>query len=133
MPTGSKRVGVEHRGVHVATARACEGSAAVRCSSAPTALAHSISLALVSLGWIVVPAPPVEAVVALSIMFLAVDLLRDPNAPRTAAERYPWIVAFAFWHGLGFARALLDIGLPRDEITASSGRPFSVSNGRPFQ
>jgi len=81
-------------------------------------VAHSISLALVSLGWIVVPASPVDAVVALSIMFLAIELLRDPDSPRTFAERYPWIIAFAFGllHGLGFARALLDIGLPRGEI-----------------
>ncbi len=81
-------------------------------------VAHSISLAAASLGWIVVPASPVEAVVALSIMFLAAELLRPPEAPTTLARRWPWLVAFAFGllHGLGFARALLEVGLPEGEV-----------------
>jgi hypothetical protein len=81
-------------------------------------IAHSLTLAAATLGWLVVPAPPVEAVVALSIMFLAAELLRsDPAEPRLA-ERYPWAVAFAFGllHGLGFARALLEVGLPAGEV-----------------
>lgn len=81
-------------------------------------VAHSISLAAASLGWIVVPASPVEAVVALSIMFLAAELLRPPDASTTLAQRWPWLVAFAFGllHGLGFARALLEVGLPEGEV-----------------
>jgi HupE / UreJ protein len=81
-------------------------------------VAHSLSLGAAVVGWIVVPAPPVEAVVALSIMFLAAELLRPEGAPPTLAARWPWVVAFAFGllHGLGFARALLDVGLPEGEV-----------------
>jgi hydrogenase/urease accessory protein HupE len=81
-------------------------------------VAHSLSLAAAALGWIVVPAPPVEAGVALSIMFLAAELLRPAGAGAGLTERYPWVVAFAFGllHGLGFARALLEVGLPEGEV-----------------
>lgn len=81
-------------------------------------VAHSLSLAAASLGWIVVPAPPVEAIVALSIAFLAAELLHPPGEEKRLTERYPWIVAFAFGllHGLGFARALLEIGLPEGDV-----------------
>lgn len=81
-------------------------------------VAHSISLAAAALGWIVVPAPPTEAVVALSIMFLATELLRPAARPPSLTQRFPWVVAFAFGllHGLGFARALLEVGLPEGEV-----------------
>lgn len=81
-------------------------------------VAHSISLVAATLGWIVVPAPPVEAVIALSIMFLASELTRLPDGPFSLTERHPWAVSFAFGllHGLGFARALIDIGLPKGEV-----------------
>lgn len=81
-------------------------------------LAHSISLAAATLGWIFVPAPPVEAVIALSIMFLAGELVRPPGAGFGLTDRFPWLVSFAFGllHGLGFAGALLDIGLPEGEV-----------------
>ena len=81
-------------------------------------VAHSLSLAAAALGWIVVPAPPVEAVVALSIMFLAAELARPEGRGLRLTERFPWMVAFAFGllHGLGFARALLEIGLPQGEV-----------------
>jgi hypothetical protein len=81
-------------------------------------LAHSLSLAAATLGWIAVPAPPVEAVVALSIMFLAADLARPEGRGFGMTGRFPWLVAFAFGllHGLGFARALLEVGLPEGEV-----------------
>ena len=81
-------------------------------------VAHSLSLAAAALGWIVVPGPPVEAVVALSIMFLAAELMQPEGRGLRLTERYPWIVAFGFGllHGLGFARALLEIGLPEGEV-----------------
>jgi hydrogenase/urease accessory protein HupE len=81
-------------------------------------LAHSITLAAASLGWIILPAPPVEAVIALSIAFLAAELLQPPGEKLRMTRRYPWVVAFAFGllHGLGFARALLDIGLPQGDV-----------------
>jgi hydrogenase/urease accessory protein HupE len=81
-------------------------------------LGHSLSLAAASLGWIVVPGPPVEAAIALSIMFLAAELVRPTDGQTHLAERYPWAVALAFGllHGLGFARALVEIGLPEGEV-----------------
>jgi hydrogenase/urease accessory protein HupE len=80
--------------------------------------AHSLSLAAAALGWIVVPAPPVEAVVALSIVFLAAELARPPEARDRLSERSPWIVAFGFGllHGLGFARGLVEVGLPEGDV-----------------
>lgn len=81
-------------------------------------VAHSVTLAAASLGWLVVPSPPVEAVIALSIMFLAYELALPPEARDPVTERFPWIVAFAFGliHGLGFAGALREIGLPEGDI-----------------
>jgi hypothetical protein len=81
-------------------------------------VAHSLTLAAAALGWLVVPAPPVEAIIALSIMFLASEVLARKGSVPRLSERYPWIVTFAFGllHGLGFARALLDIGLPRHDV-----------------
>ena len=77
-------------------------------------VAHSLTLALSALDLVRLPQPPVEAVIALSIAFLAVEKLRGADASLTA--RYTWVVALAFGllHGFGFAGALHDIGLPRD-------------------
>lgn len=81
-------------------------------------LAHSLTLAAATLGWIALPSPPVEAVVALSIMFLAAELVTPGGAGLRLTDRYPWSVAFAFGllHGLGFAGALREIGLPQDDV-----------------
>ncbi len=81
-------------------------------------VAHSLTLAAAALGWMNVPGPPVEAVIALSIMFVASEVLnRDPDHPRLS-ERAPWLVSFGFGliHGLGFGSALSEIGLPQSEI-----------------
>lgn len=81
-------------------------------------VAHSLTLAAAALGWMNVPGPPVEAVIALSIMFVASEVLnRDPDQPRFS-ERAPWLVAFGFGliHGLGFGSALSEIGLPQNEV-----------------
>ena len=81
-------------------------------------VAHSITLAAASLGWIVIPAPPVEAVIALSIAFLAAELLHSRDGGKGLTLRYPWVVTFAFGllHGLGFASALREIGLPETDV-----------------
>jgi hydrogenase/urease accessory protein HupE len=81
-------------------------------------IGHSLSLVAATLGWIVVASPPVEAVIALSIMFLARDLARPDLSRGHLTDRYPWVVALGFGvlHGLGFARALRDIGLPQDDV-----------------
>jgi len=78
-------------------------------------LAHSITLGAASLGAISLPSAPVESVIALSIVLLAVELARDGD---TLTHRKPWLVAFAFGllHGFGFAGALGEIGLPKDAI-----------------
>ena len=81
-------------------------------------LAHSITLALSVLDLVRLPQGPVEAVIALSILFLARELLL-PAARRSALTGgRPWIMAFIFGllHGFGFAGALADIGLPRDQL-----------------
>ncbi len=81
-------------------------------------LAHSITLSLAALGIVNFPGPPVEAVIALSIVFLASEILRNYKGEQTLTGKKPWIVAFTFGllHGFGFAGALADIGLPQTEI-----------------
>jgi hydrogenase/urease accessory protein HupE len=81
-------------------------------------VAHSITLALVTLGVVSVPRPPVEAFIALSIVFVAVEVLRQRQGHPSLASRKPWLVAFAFGllHGLGFASALAEIGLPPNNV-----------------
>ena len=81
-------------------------------------LAHSITLALATLGFVHVPPAPVEATIALSIVFLARELVRAERGDGGLAVHQPWLVAFAFGllHGLGFAGALSQIGLPRHDI-----------------
>ena len=81
-------------------------------------VAHSITLALATLGVVSVPPAPVEAVIALSIAFVAVEILRAREGKPGIAARSPWIVAFAFGllHGFGFAGALSEVGLPPGQI-----------------
>ena len=80
--------------------------------------AHSITLAAATLGWVHVPPPPVEASIALSIVFLASEIMHTRAGRPGLTYRQPWIVAFAFGllHGLGFAGALSAIGLPANAI-----------------
>ena len=79
-------------------------------------VAHSITLGLSTLDLMRLPQAPVEAVIALSILFLAVERLRGTEDSLTT--NHTWIVAFAFGllHGFGFAGALADIGLPRQNF-----------------
>jgi len=86
-------------------------------------VAHSITLALAALGFVHVPPAPVEATIALSIVFLARELARAQQGKDGRGEggltiRQPWLVAFAFGllHGFGFASALSQIGLPQHDI-----------------
>jgi hypothetical protein len=81
-------------------------------------LAHSVTLAASTLGWVRVQQAPVEAVIALSILFLASELAKQRNGDTGLMQRYPWIVAFTFGllHGFGFAGALREIGLPEGGI-----------------
>jgi hydrogenase/urease accessory protein HupE len=81
-------------------------------------VAHSITLSLASLQIIHIPVPPVEAIIALSIVFVAAEIIRVRDGHDSLTYRKPWIVAFAFGllHGLGFAAALGEIGLPENAI-----------------
>jgi hydrogenase/urease accessory protein HupE len=81
-------------------------------------LAHSITLAGATLGWVHMPGPPIEATIALSIAFVAAEIIHSRQGRPGLTERYPWIVAFTFGllHGFGFASALSAVGLPQSAI-----------------
>jgi hypothetical protein len=81
-------------------------------------LSHTVTLTLAALGFVHVPPAPVEAVIALSILFVAYEILRKKENPNGVAQRKPWLVAFTFGllHGLGFAGGLSAAGLPAGHI-----------------
>lgn len=81
-------------------------------------VAHSLTLACAVFGWLTLPAPPVEAAIALSIVLVCGECIRPTDS---LARRAPWAVTFAFGllHGLGFASSLLDIGLPEKHVPAA--------------
>ena len=81
-------------------------------------VAHSVTLAGATLGWVHVPGPPVEASIALSIVFVASEIVHARQGRVGTTERYPWVVAFTFGllHGFGFAGALAQVGLPQSSI-----------------
>jgi hydrogenase/urease accessory protein HupE len=84
-------------------------------------VAHSITLAAATLGYVHVPAPPLNTGIALSIMFVGVEVLRSWRGEMSLTLRQPWLVAFAFGlvHGLGFASGLASLGLPQGDIPAA--------------
>jgi hypothetical protein len=81
-------------------------------------LAHSMTLAAATLGWVDIPQAPVEAVIALSILFVAAEIVHWRQGRPGITRRKPWLVAFTFGllHGFGFAGALTEIGLPEHAI-----------------
>ncbi len=81
-------------------------------------LAHSLTLGLATFELLTLPPAPVDAAIALSIVFLAVEILRAGQGRTGLTHRLPWLVAFGFGllHGLGFAGALAEVGLPAREI-----------------
>src|SRR5215469_13445838 len=86
-------------------------------------LSHTVTLTLATLGFVHVPPAPVEAVIALSILFVAYEVLRKHANPQGLAQRKPWLVAFSFGllHGLGFAGGLSAAGLPTGHIPLALG------------
>lgn len=80
--------------------------------------AHSLTLAAAALGFVRVPQKPVEAVIALSIVFVATEIIRGRQGKPGLTARSPWVVAFIFGllHGFGFAGALSEVGLPPQAI-----------------
>lgn len=81
-------------------------------------VAHSITLAIATLGFASVPLAPVDAAIALSILFLGPEIVRVWRGQTSFTIRHPWVVAFLFGllHGFGFAGGLTAMGLPRAEI-----------------
>ena len=81
-------------------------------------VSHSITLTAATLGFVHVPQRPVEAVIALSIVFVACEIVHRRQGYSGLTERWPWIVALTFGllHGLGFAGALSEVGLPQGHI-----------------
>ncbi len=81
-------------------------------------VAHSITLAAATLGYVHAPQQPVEAVIALSILFLATEIMHNREGRPGLTQRRPWLIAFVFGllHGFGFAGALSEVGLPEHAI-----------------
>ena len=81
-------------------------------------VAHSITLAIATLGYASAPLPPLNAAIALSILFLGPEIVRTWRGETSFTIRHPWVVAFAFGllHGFGFASGLTSMGLPKTEI-----------------
>ena len=86
-------------------------------------LSHTVTLTLATLGFVHVPPAPVEAVIALSILFVAWEVIRKKTHPAGLAQQKPWLVAFSFGllHGLGFAGGLSAAGLPAAHIPLALG------------
>ena len=84
-------------------------------------IAHSVTLALATLGLVNVPSAPTEAIISLSIVFLGAEIIRRQSGEKVLTAQYPWVVAFIFglFHGLGFAGALSEIGVPQHEVPLS--------------
>ena len=79
---------------------------------------HSLTLTAAALGWVHVPQPPVEACIALSIVFVAREIVETRHGRPGLTARWPWVVSFTFglMHGFGFAGALAEVGLPAKAI-----------------
>lgn len=84
-------------------------------------IAHSITLAAATLGFVHVPSEPISAVIALSILFLGVEVARQIKGGTSFTIEHPWVAAFGFGlvHGVGFASGLSTLGLPSNEIVAA--------------
>ena len=81
-------------------------------------VAHSLTLAVATLGYAAVPVVPLNVAIALSILFLGPEIVRSWRGETSFTIGHPWVVAFLFGllHGFGFASALTSAGLPRHEL-----------------
>ena len=81
-------------------------------------VAHSITLAIATLGYASAPLPPLNAAIALSILFLGPEIVRTWRGETSLTIRFPWVVAFLFGllHGFGFASGLSTTGMPKAEL-----------------
>lgn len=111
-------LGIDHLLFVLALLLLVKGTRQIIVTVTAFTIAHSLTLAGATLGFVNIPVPPVEAVIALSIMFVASEIIHSRRGNRGLTEKYPWVVAFAFGllHGFGFAGALAEIGLPPQSI-----------------
>lgn len=95
-----------------------KGSRRILATVTAFTLAHSLTLAIATLGLVHISGPPVEATIALSIVFIAAEIIHSRRGKPGLTERFPWVVAFTFGllHGFGFAGALTELGLPQKSI-----------------
>ena len=110
--------GIDHLLFVLALMLIVSGNIALLKAITAFTVAHSITLALASLNLLHLPSAPTEAIISLSIVFLAVEIIHKRRGVVGLTERLPWIIAFIFglFHGLGFAGALAEIGLPQHEV-----------------
>jgi hydrogenase/urease accessory protein HupE len=110
--------GIDHLMFVLALLLLVKGTGRLIATVTAFTLAHSLTLAGATLGFVNLPGPPIEATIALSIVFVAAEILRSRQGRTGLTERYPWLVAFIFGllHGFGFAGALAQIGLPQISI-----------------
>ena len=111
-------LGIDHLLFVLALLLLVKGSRRIIATVTAFTIAHSLTLAGATLGFVHIPGPPIEAAIALSIMFVASEIIQSNQGRPGLTERYPWIVAFTFGllHGFGFAGALAEIGLPQNAI-----------------
>src|SRR5688572_4734629 len=111
-------LGIDHLSFVLALLLITRGARRLVLTITAFTVAHSITLALATLGFVQIPSSPVEAVIALSIVFVAAEVIHARRGIEGLTARAPWIVAFTFGllHGFGFAGALAEIGLPQGQI-----------------
>jgi len=111
-------LGVDHLLFVLALLMIVAGWRALIATVTAFTVAHSLTLAAATLGWVHVPQAPVEAVIALSIMFVCMEIVHWRQGRPSLTRERPWLVAFAFGllHGFGFAGALTELGLPEHAI-----------------
>ncbi len=110
--------GIDHLLFVLALALVVRGTRRLVVTVTAFTVAHSLTLAAATLGFVQVRQGPVEAVIALSIVFVAGEIVHEARGRPGLSARRPWIVAFVFGllHGLGFAGALRELGLPQQSI-----------------
>ncbi|MCK9506729.1 MAG: HupE/UreJ family protein [Porticoccaceae bacterium] len=111
-------LGVDHLLFVLALLLLVRGLGSVIATITAFTLAHSLTLAAATLELVTVPMAPIEAVIALSIAFVAAEIIHSQRGKPGLTSAWPWLVAFTFGllHGFGFASALTDVGLPQQAI-----------------
>jgi len=110
--------GIDHLLFILALLIVAEGTRRLVATVTAFTIAHSLTLAAAALGFVHVSQAPIEAAIALSIVFVACEIVHSRQNRAGLTARWPWLVAFAFGllHGFGFAGALSEVGLPQNAI-----------------